>query len=76
VQCDPSGKALPFDLENLIGATCALNVIHAEDKQEPGKWWANIGSIMALPEGMKPMDPGSFVRFKDREKDGGEVVPF
>lgn len=39
-----------FDLRNIVGASCLINVIH---KESNGKTYANISSIMALPKGMK-----------------------
>lgn len=39
-----------FDLRNIIGKSCLLNVIH---KESNGKTYANIGRIMALPKGME-----------------------
>lgn len=39
-----------FDLRNIIGKSCLLNVIH---KESNGKTYANISSIMALPKGME-----------------------
>lgn len=38
-----------FDLRNIVGASCLINVIH---KESNGKTYANIGNIMALPKGM------------------------
>jgi len=38
-----------FDLHNIIGASCLINIIHST---RDGKTYANISSIMALPKGM------------------------
>ena len=40
-----------FDLKNIAGKSCLINVVH---KTSNGKTYANIGSVMALPKGMKP----------------------
>ena len=40
-----------FDLRNISGKSCLINVIH---KESNGKTYANIQNIMALPKGMKP----------------------
>lgn len=40
-----------FDVSNLLGATCLINVVHSAD----GKY-ANISSIMKLPKGMECPD--------------------
>ena len=38
-----------FNLRNIMGTSCLINVIH---KERNGKTYANIASIMALPKGM------------------------
>lgn len=38
-----------FDLRNIVGTSCMINVIH---RDSGGKTYANIQSIMALPKGM------------------------
>lgn len=38
-----------FDLRNIVGTSCMVNIIHRESN---GKTYANISSIMALPKGM------------------------
>ena len=37
-----------FDLHNIVGTSCFVNIIH---KERNGKTYANISSIMALPKG-------------------------
>lgn len=50
-----------FDLRNIVGAPCLINIIHKENN---GKKYANISSIMALPKGMtKPQMIGDPVIF-------------
>lgn len=39
-----------FDLHNIIGTSCLLNVIHSQGSN--GNTYANISSIIALPKGM------------------------
>lgn len=39
-----------FDLRNIVGAPCFINIIHKENN---GKKYANISSIMALPKGVQ-----------------------
>lgn len=41
-----------FDLRNIVGTSCLINVIHKESKTKPGKTYVTISSIMALPKGM------------------------
>lgn len=38
-----------FNLENLLGANCQIQVVHTEKN---GKTYTNIGALMALPKGM------------------------
>lgn len=38
-----------FDLRNIVGASCLINVTHT---LREGKRYANIGNVMALPKGM------------------------
>jgi len=50
-----------FDLRNIVGAPCLINIIH---KDSNGKRYANISSIMALPKGMpKPQISGEPIIF-------------
>lgn len=42
-----------FDVKNLIGKGCLLNVIHTESN---GKTYANISSIATMPKSMKTPD--------------------
>ena len=39
-----------FDLHNIVGKSCYVNIIHNESN---GKLYANVSSIMALPKGTK-----------------------
>lgn len=38
-----------FDLKNIVGASCLLNIIHREYN---GQKYANVAGVMALPKGM------------------------
>ena len=71
-----------FDVENLIGVPCMLNVIHEE--KESGTF-ANVTSIMRLAKGMQPLKPHDYIRVCDRtpeeqSQEGPEItdedVPF
>ena len=44
-----------FDLQNIVGTSCLINVIHKEGTN--GKIYANIGGIMKLPKGMPKAMP-------------------
>ncbi len=41
-----------FDLEQLIGKNCLIGIVHTENK---GKTYANVSTVIALPEGSNPM---------------------
>lgn len=53
-----------FDLENIIGAPCMLNIVHKQGRK--GGTFANIAAIMPLPKGMVKLAPRDYVRVKDR----------
>lgn len=40
-----------FNLRNIVGAPCLMNIIHSEGKD--GKTYANIAGVMRLPKGMQ-----------------------
>ena len=58
-----------FDLENVLGANCQLQVIHAS---KDGKTYANIAAIVPLAKGTPQLEPEGYVRMKDRQKNPGE----
>jgi len=45
-----------FELEDVIGANCLLQVIH-KDSADGSKTYANIGSLISLPEGTPKLTP-------------------
>jgi hypothetical protein len=47
-------EAQGFDLENLIGANCMLQVMHKENN---GKTFANVMAAMPLMKGFEKLDP-------------------
>ncbi len=53
-----------FDLETLIGVPALLQVIH---KDHDGTTWANIDSIMRLPNGYDKLEITDYVRLQDRD---------
>jgi hypothetical protein len=52
-----------FDLENLLGAGCLINVIH---EQRNGSTYANVASVMKMPKSMAAPSPQGYVRVCDR----------
>lgn len=47
-------ELLGFELRNVIGKTCMINIAHSESG---GKNYANVTAIMALPKGSVAPDP-------------------
>lgn len=43
-----------FDLRNVLGKSCQLNIVHASSK-DGTKIYANIAAIMGLPRGVHPL---------------------
>ncbi len=60
-----------FDLRNIVGAPCLINVIH---KTNNGKTYANIQNIMALPKGMPKAKISDKPIVYDIDKDPPETV--
>lgn len=44
-----------FNLESLVGINCLLSVVHKQSKK--GNLYAVVGNVVALPEGMKFLEP-------------------
>lgn len=53
-----------FDVENVIGVACILNVVH---NATSGTIYANVAAIMKLPKTMHPIKARDYVRVQDRE---------
>jgi|SRR5882724_4560854 len=53
-----------FDLENIVGAPCMMNVVHKTGRK--GGTFANIAAITPLHKGMAKLEPRDYVRVKDR----------
>jgi len=51
-----------FDMQNVLGKGCQLQVIHTESN---GKTYSNIASIMGLPKGMKVDEPYNPITYFD-----------
>lgn len=56
-----------FDLENVVGMPCMLNIIHKTGSK--GGTFANIAAVMPLPRDMLKLTPRDYVRVNDRPKD-------
>lgn len=65
-----------FDLFNILGANCYLNIIHEQAKDGSGKVYANIASIAPLmkrDQKLSPESPTVFFSFDDNKLPGEEV---
>lgn len=51
-----------FDLKNILGKACQIQIIHAERN---GNTYANIASIMGLPKGMPAPNPSNALMYLD-----------
>jgi len=55
-----------FDLESVVGVSCALNIIHNDSN---GKTYANISSISKHSQRLgEPLQPDGYTRKEDREE--------
>ena len=63
------------DVERLIGRTCLLNIIHAASTKDPKKVYANVASIMPVPEGMATIASRDYVRVVDRDSRPAQPTP-
>lgn len=69
---DEEGRG--FDVENLIGANCQLNIVH--NTGSDGTVYANPSAIVPAARGMEKLSPESYVRQKDRDpKPNDEDLP-
>lgn len=50
-------QAKCFDVTVLVGIPCMLNIIHKPKKSDPTSIYEEIGSISAMPKGMRPAEP-------------------
>lgn len=60
-----------FNLRNIVGAPCLLQVIHREYN---GKKYANVASIMSLPKGMTKPQPFEPPLVYDIDEDDPKMV--
>lgn len=60
-----------FNLRNIVGAPCLLQVIHREYN---GKKYANVASIMSLPKGMAKPQPFEPPLVYDIDEDDPKMV--
>lgn len=61
-----------FDLENLIGVSCQLQIVH--NLSDKGRTFANVQAVVPLGKGMAKIRAESYVRTKDRTDTGSAVA--
>ena len=55
-----------FDPETLVGLACLLSIVHSTS--DDGTVWANVESVLALPEGTNAFKPAGYTRKRDRSE--------
>lgn len=63
-----------FDLANLVGRNCQLNVVHNQSTKDTSKVFANISAVIPLPKGMPPVAPKSKTLVYDIPEAGPIVI--
>ena len=64
-----------FDLKNILGANCQLNVVHKAGKADPSRVYARIQSVVPLVKGMQPLKPINNIINFDIPENGNIVIP-
>lgn len=64
-----------FDLKNILGANCQLNVVHKAGKADPSRVYARIQSVVPLVKGMQPLKPINDIVCFDIPETGNIVIP-
>lgn len=59
-------EEMGFDLENVVGANCLLNITHNSVKD---KTYANVSTVSPLMKGMPTINARDYVRKQDRKPD-------
>jgi hypothetical protein len=62
-----------FDLENLVGVNCQLQVIH--HISDEGRTFANVQTIVPCSPKMAKLTPDGYVRERDRTADDARPTP-
>ena len=66
-------ELLAFDLHNIVGTSCYMNIIHRQSKTND-RVYANISSIMALPRGVPKGELSGYAVVFDLDKDPLEKI--
>jgi len=66
-------EELGFDVEQVIGANCLINVTHKAGTKDASKTFANVVSVMPLVRGMVRRVASGYVRQQDQHPDADAV---
>jgi hypothetical protein len=62
-----------FELFNIVGTACMLNVVH---KESGGKTYANIASVTPLPKAMEKPDPENpLIKYDEENESDWDLLP-
>jgi hypothetical protein len=64
-----------FDLKNILGANCQLNVVHKPGKADPSRVYARIQGVIPLVKGMQPIKPVNDTILYDIPESGPITLP-
>jgi hypothetical protein len=64
-----------FDLANLLGRNCQINVVHNPSLKDPTKMFANISAVIPMPKGMPPIAPSGKTLVYDVPEAGTISIP-
>lgn len=64
-----------FDLKNILGANCQLNVVHKAGKADPSRVYARIQSVIPLVKGMVALKPVNDIICYDIPEEGNIAIP-
>lgn len=54
-----------FDLGNILGINCQVQIIHEPDREDPNKMYSNIQNVLPMSQGMQDVKPeNELVKFE------------
>lgn len=71
-------EAEAFDITNLLGVPCMLNIIHVQSKKDASKTYQAIGSVSPMPKGLlcpKQINPTFVFDFDTFNQEKFESLP-
>lgn len=71
-------EAKSFDITNLIGKPCMLNIIHKHGVSDPSKIYEEIGSVSPLPKGVPcpaQINPSFVLDYDNFSEEKFEILP-